>query len=124
MIVGIGIDVVPIVRVEKMIARQGDRVVARVLTDRERATCAKRGKGFAQSFAARIAAKEACIKALGNPKGLAWHDMEVVSRTGGRPELRFAGVARRTATRLRVVRMHVSLSHAGGIAAAVVVLER
>lgn len=122
MIVGLGLDVVPIARIAGMLDRYGAKVEERLFTLRERAYC--RGRGMPeQHFAARFAAKEALLKALGAPSGLRWREIEVVSGPGGAPELLLTGAASQVATARGVVAKHVSLTHAGGVAAALVVLE-
>lgn len=122
MIIGVGLDVVPIARMAATLARHGARIEARLFTDAERGYCASRGTP-AQHFAARFAAKEALVKALGGPPGLRWHDIEVVAGPGGAPGLRLGGEAARAAAARGVASLHVSLTHAGDVAAAVVVLE-
>lgn len=122
MIVGVGIDLTPIDRVALILRRHGDRFERKVFTDGERAYC--NGKSSpADHFAARFAAKEATLKALGVPEGLSWHEMEIVSLAAGRPSLRLVGAAARAAAELGVARLHLTLTHAGGQAAAVVVAE-
>jgi holo-[acyl-carrier protein] synthase len=98
--------------------------VERVFTTAERAACAERADR-AQAFAARFAAKEACLKALGTGwgEGVSFEHVEVVGVEGGRPELRLTGPAAERAKALGVRRVHVTLSHERDIAAAVVVLE-
>ena len=75
----------------------------------------------AQHFAARFAAKEAVLKALGVPAGLAWHEMEIVANDNGAPTLKLSGKA--LALARHVSRWHLSLTHAGDTAAAFVVAE-
>ena len=116
MIVGVGIDVVDIRRLEVALARTPG-LAERVFTPAERA-----GRRVEQ-LAARFAAKEAVAKALGVPRGLHWHDAEVVSDPGGRPRLAVRGSAAEEAAALGVRSWHVSLSHDGGTATAVVVAE-
>jgi holo-[acyl-carrier protein] synthase len=121
MIIGVGIDLCEIDRVADLLARWGERIERRLFTDAERGYC--RGRANApQHFAARFAAKEATLKALAVPRGLTWHDMEVVS-VGKAPALRLAGEAAAAAARLGVARAHLTLTHAHGLAAAVVILE-
>ncbi len=122
MILGIGIDLCPISRMAQAISRHGGRFEARVFTAAERAYCNERGQP-AQHFAARFAAKEALLKALLVPPGLSWHELEVQS-AGGAPRLVLSGEAARAAVRLGVDTLHLSLSHGGDMAAAVVVAER
>jgi holo-[acyl-carrier protein] synthase len=121
-IVGIGLDVVPISRVATMLERHGARAEQRLFTPGERADCARRAEP-AQHYAARFAAKEAALKALGAPPGLKWLEIEVRTEESGRPVLYLSGAAAAAAARRGVVGQYLSLTHAGGIAAAVVVLE-
>jgi holo-[acyl-carrier protein] synthase len=122
MILGIGLDVVPIERMQRMLDRYGERIQERLFSPGEREFCARRGHP-AQHFAARFAAKEGVLKALGAPAGLSWHEMEVRVEASGEPRLCLHGQARLVATARGVRSAHLSLTHAGGIAAAVVVLE-
>jgi holo-[acyl-carrier protein] synthase len=121
-IVSVGIDVV---LVERFIwALQRTPLLAeRLFTEAERVT----GSGNAlspESLAARFAAKEAVAKALGAPTGLHWHDCEIVTDPDGRPWLTVSGTVGDVATRRGINRWHLSLSHDGGIASAMVVAER
>ena len=94
MILGIGSDLANIERIEKTIARFGDRFLDRVFTETEK-TLAGRRANSAETFAKRWAAKEACSKALGTGlrMGIAWKDMGVVNLPGGQPTLRLTGWA-------------------------------
>src|SRR5580658_9834388 len=87
MVLGLGIDMVEIARVESSIARFRERFLARVFTDAEREYCEARNRGAGQSFALRLAAKEAVAKALGTGirRGVDFKDIEVVSDKLGRP---------------------------------------
>ena len=123
MIVGVGVDLVPIERMQKALARHQGRLEARLFTDEERAYCRSRADA-AQHFAARFAAKEALLKALNVPAGLSWHELEVAHDADGAPRLRLSGRAERTAAEQRISSLHLSLSHAGGQAIAFVVAER
>ena len=124
MIVGLGIDVVEVQRLADALSRHGDRLVARVFTGAERAGCDARADRVL-ALAARFAAKEACLKALGTgwAEGLGFRDVEVVREGNKPPRLVLHGAAARRAAALGVVRSHVSLTHQPGVAAAVVVLE-
>ncbi|MDJ0766156.1 MAG: holo-ACP synthase [Myxococcota bacterium] len=122
MILGLGIDVCPIDRIEQVLGRHGDIFSRRVFTDSEQAHAGD-GRARAERLAARWAAKEASIKALGGPSGLRWRDMEVVNAPSGAPALLFHGQAAERAQEMGVVRRFLSLSHAGGVAVAVVILE-
>jgi holo-[acyl-carrier protein] synthase len=94
MILGIGIDLVDIRRIEKTIARHGDRFVARVFTPVERAKAERRANRV-DTYAKRFAAKEACAKALGTGfrHGVFFRDMGVVNLPSGRPTLELTGGA-------------------------------
>ena len=122
MIVGFGMDVVEVARLARLLAApSAERFLARVFTVGERAYCAPR-RDAAVHFAARFAAKEAVSKALGVPAGIRFLDAEV-RREDGAPRLVLAGVAERAARALGVSRVHLSLTHDGGVAVAGVVLE-
>ena len=96
MILGIGSDLIDIRRVEASIARFGERFLARIFTDLERAKSEKRA-AKAASYAKRFAAKEACAKALGTGlnHGVYWRDMGVENLPGGKPTMRLTGGALR-----------------------------
>lgn len=108
-------DVVPVERFAQALERTPG-LARRVFTPAERALPVA-------SLAARFAAKEAVAKALGVPAGLEWHDCEVVGGGGGRPVLEVRGTVQDWAARLGVRSWHLSLSHDGGMAVAMVVAE-
>ena len=95
MIYGIGVDLVKVARIERVLARYGDRFLARVFTEREIAYC--RGKSWAAAgFAMRFAAKEAFSKALGvglRKGGIRWREVEVIPNPLGKPEIFVSGRA-------------------------------
>lgn len=122
MIVGLGMDVAGIERFARALARHGERFWERVLTPTERAELAGR-RDRAAALAGRFAAKEALSKALGAPKDVWWQDVEVLRGAGGRPHLRLLGPAAAHGARLGVARVHLTITHDAGVAAAVVVLE-
>jgi holo-[acyl-carrier protein] synthase len=124
MIVAIGIDLVEISRVEKVLGRRGDRFRSRVFTETEIAYCESRASRFA-SYAARFAAKEAAMKALGTgwSDGIGWKDIEIVKGVNDAPALELHGKARERLRELGAARAHVSLTHSGSLAIAQVVLE-
>jgi holo-[acyl-carrier protein] synthase len=116
MIAGIGIDVVDIARFERSLERTPslrDRLFAE--SERHRA---------ARSLAARFAAKEALIKALGGHAVIRWHDMRVVQDAEGNPDFALSGALSAHVAALGIDRVHLSMSHDAGIASAFVVLER
>ena len=122
MILGLGIDLCPVARMERILNRHGELFCERVFTERERAY-AGRGAHPGERYAARFAAKEAAIKALGGFEGWRWKDMEVERTESGAPELRLHGRAKTRADAMGVSRAMVSLTHTEGMAAAVVILE-
>ena len=125
MVVGIGLDLVEIARLERVLSTYGSRFEERVYTRSELEACAGRADRT-QALAARFAAKEACLKALGTgwSGGLSFRQVEIVSDAGGRPAIRLLGRAESRARELGVRSIHVSLTHQPATAAAVVVLER
>ena len=138
MILGIGVDLVAVEEVERAFHRQGDAFLERLLTPRERAACgaaagddgpAAGGDGPApgglERIAARFAAKEAAMKALGTGwgGGVGFADIEVVGGRNARPGIEWHGGARAAAQALGATQVHLSLTHSAGLAVAVVVLE-
>src|SRR5579859_5607293 len=124
MIVGSGIDLVEIPRIQHSIDRFGARFLDRVYTEAEKAYCLRK-RNAAESLAARFAAKEAGAKALGTgiSQGVGWLEIEVVREPGGRPALRFHGRAAERAQHMGVRHAALSLTHTGALAMASVVLE-
>ena len=111
-------------RIRRSVERYGDRFLHRVYTDSERAY-ASRKANWAESYAARFAAKEAGMKAIGTGLrgGITWKDFEVVNEPSGRPTLHLSGVARQVADRMGARRITISLTHTSEMALAVVILE-
>lgn len=122
MIVSVGIDVVLVERFILSLTRTPP-LSERLFTDAERFTESGNPRS-PESLAARFAAKEAVAKALGAPTGLHWHDCEIVADPDGRPWLTTSGTVAAAAAGLGITRWHLSLSHDGGIASAVVVAEK
>ena len=112
MIYGIGVDLVKVARIERVLARYGDRFCARVFTEREIAYC--RGKSWAAAgFAMRFAAKEAFSKALGvglRKGGIRWREVEVIPNPLGKPEIFVSGRAAQLCAERRH-RRHAPLPH-------------
>jgi holo-[acyl-carrier protein] synthase len=120
MIVGIGVDVVDLARFERATGRTPG-VLARLFTERERVDGGV--PRSLRSMAARFAAKEALIKAIGDSTGVRWHDMAVVSNDLGNPSIEvYNGLAEIVAA-LGIRRIHLSMSHDAGVAIAYVVAE-
>jgi len=126
MIYGIGVDLVRIDRIERVLARYGDRFLAHVFTDREIAYC--RGKAWAAAgFAMRFAAKEAFSKALGvglRKNGIRWREVEVIPNPRGKPEIYLSGRAAQLCTAAGIDNLHLTLTDEDGRALAVVILEK
>jgi holo-[acyl-carrier protein] synthase len=124
MVVGLGTDLTEIERVERSIARFGERFLERVYTEAEIAYCRSK-RNFAESFAARFAAKEAGAKALGTgiSRGVSWKELEVTRERSGKPGLRLHGRAAELAGALGVSCISLSLTHTREMAMAVVVME-
>ena len=124
MIVGSGIDLTEIARIQRSLDRYGQRFLDRVYTPAEQAYCLRKRKA-AESFAARFAAKEAGAKALGTGinYGVNWLEIEVGREPGGRPTLQFHGRAAEFAARLGARRAALSITHTAELAMASVVLE-
>ena len=121
MIIGVGIDVCPVERFAASLVRTPG-LRDRLFTAAEQRTPSGTERS-GESLAARFAAKEALAKALGAPGRLLWHDAEVVVGERGRPHLEVRGTVAQRAAELGVTSWHVSLSHDGGIASAVVIAE-
>jgi holo-[acyl-carrier protein] synthase len=124
MIVGTGVDITEVDRIEAAVTRFGDRFLKRVFTPAEVRYCMGKPNA-AERLAARFAAKEAGMKAIGTGLhyGITWQDVEVVRLPGQRPVLQFHGKAAEFASRLGCKRTHLSLSHTREQAIAYVILE-
>ncbi|MBA3559902.1 MAG: holo-ACP synthase [Gemmatimonadaceae bacterium] len=125
MIVGIGIDLVDIARVQRLLSDRKDRAVRRLFTEAEVAYATARAEP-ARHFASRIAAKEATFKALTRhprARAIGWREMEVICGDTGAPRLELSGLAASCAAELGANRWWISLTHSEGVAGAVVVVE-
>src|SRR5438105_5009897 len=128
MILGIGSDITDIRRVEKVIERHGERFLARIFTETERARAERRAKRV-ETYAKRFAAKEACAKALGTGMraGVWWRDMGVVNLPSGRPTMKLTGGALRRLEALTPAgfeaRIDVTVSDEGPMAIAYVIVS-
>jgi holo-[acyl-carrier protein] synthase len=112
---GIGVDIVDLARFERQIERTPG-LVPRLFAESERGLPV-------HSLAARFAAKEALIKALGDSAGVTWHELEVVSDAGGNPEFNLQGAALSALTARGISRVHLTMTHDAGVACAFVVAE-
>ena len=123
-IVGLGVDITEVPRIAASIARFGDRFLHRIFTDAEIRYCESKPNRI-ERFAARFAAKEAALKAIGTGwrRGVAWRDVEVTREPSGKPTMTFHAKAAEFAANLGVKRAHVSLTHTEQTAMAQVILE-
>jgi holo-[acyl-carrier protein] synthase len=124
MIIGIGTDIIEVERVDRLHRLHGERFFRLCFTDEERAYAAAR-KNIGQHLAARFAAKEAVMKALGTGwgRGVRWRDIGVTRKPGEAPRVELSGGAARRARALGVTRVHLSISHLRGEALAFVIAE-
>jgi len=124
LIVGLGVDIAEIDRIQAAITRHGEKFLERVFTPAEIAYC-KRYRHNAERFAGRFAAKEAAMKALGTgwSNGVRWVDIEVTRMPSGRPTLSFHGAAQEIARKLNMRQTSLSITHSGNTAFAEVILE-
>ena len=123
-VIGIGVDIIEVPRVSAVLQRHPDRFPHRVFTVGER-DYSSRGVHAAERYAARYAAKEAVMKALGTgwSQGVTFRDIEVIRSPAGAPGIRLAGAARSRAKDLGVDRIDVSLSHCHEYAVAMVIMS-
>src|ERR1017187_11021723 len=112
MIVGTGIDIAEVPRIAESIQRFGSRFLRRIFTEDEIRYCESKAMR-AERYAARFAAKEAAMKALGTGwnRGVRWRDIEVTREAGGRPTILFHGKAGEIAAQLGAAHVALSLSH-------------
>ncbi|HYK40322.1 MAG TPA: holo-ACP synthase [Candidatus Eremiobacteraceae bacterium] len=124
MIVGLGVDITEVDRVRGAIERQGERLLKRVYTEKERAYCEK-FKNKYERYAGRFAVKEATMKALGTgwSRGVRWVDIEVAREMSGKPKLELRGEAKKIAEKLGVKHISVTITHTANQALAQVIFE-
>jgi holo-[acyl-carrier protein] synthase len=125
MIVGTGVDLAEVDRIQQSIERYGDRFLHRIYTAGEIAYVQRKANKY-ERYAARFAAKEAGMKALGTGwrRGIQWKDFEVANLPSGRPTLRLHGQAERLAADMGVTAIHLSLTHTAKDALAYVIFEK
>lgn len=121
-IVGLGTDIVEVVRIGQMIERHGEIFLNRVFTEDEVRYCQRR-KQYTQHYAGRWAAKEAVMKTLGTgfSRGVGWRDIEVCSSRSGRPSITLRGGAREIAQQLGISEVLITISHCRAYATATAV---
>ena len=124
MIKGIGIDTIELARIERVYREYGEKFLRRIYSSEERAY-SLRFKDPVPRLAARFAAKEACMKALGVgwSNGVRWRDIVVINSPGGKPEMELFGKASQIAELRSVAQIHLSITHGKDHAVAVVIFE-
>jgi holo-[acyl-carrier protein] synthase len=124
MIVGTGIDITEVPRIREVIERHGERFLKRIFTEGEIQYCESKANRM-ERYAARFAAKEAGMKAIGTGwnHGVRWRDIEVARKPGGRPTLLLHGKAAEFAAKLGATNIALSLTHTAEEAMAQVILE-
>jgi len=124
MIVGTGVDLAEVPRIRAAIERYGAKFIERIYTPGEIAYVERKANKF-ERYAARFAAKEAGMKAIGTGwrLGVRWQDFEVANLPSGKPTLRFHGVAAKVAEHLRVKSVALSITHTSELGMAHVILE-
>ena len=124
MIVGVGIDLAEVDRIREAIERHGRRFIDRIYTTAEIAYVERKANRY-ERYAARFAAKEAAMKAIGTgwKRGVRWQDFEVTNLPSGRPSLQFHGVAATIANSLHVRNISLSITHTAQQGMAIVILE-
>jgi len=123
-VIALGMDLMQIDRLEAVLAKRGERFRQRVFTPEEQAYCERRARP-ATHYAGRYAVKEAVMKVLGTgwAHGVRWVDIEVRRAPGAAPEAHLHGVSAEIARRRGIERIHITITHDAGIAAAVAVGE-
>jgi holo-[acyl-carrier protein] synthase len=123
-IVGLGLDIAEIDRIQSAIERHGQPFIDRLFTPAEIAYCERHKKKF-ERYAGRFAVKEATMKALGTGwrHGVRWRDIEVTNQPGGKPVLRLSGVAGEFAAKLGAKNISLTITHSGNFALAQVIFE-
>jgi holo-[acyl-carrier protein] synthase len=124
LIVGMGVDLAEVERVQVAIERRGERILRRLFTAKERGYC-ERSRNKFERYAGRFAAKEAAMKALGTGwrRGVRWVDLEVIREPSGRPTMALYGQSKKIAQRLGVKNIAVSITHTETLAFAQVIFE-
>ena len=124
-IMGLGTDLIETARIERSVTEQGDRFLQRCFTESELAYAARSSKRRMEHLAARFAAKEAAMKALGTgwSEGVAWTDFEVVRDAAGKPSLHVTGQAAQLAESRGIAHWHLTMSHTEAHATATVIAE-
>lgn len=123
MIIGCGIDLVSIKRIENIVGRWGDNFICRIFTPLEQEYCEKKGNKY-QSYAGKFAAKEALLKALGlGLRGVNWREIEVINDNLGQPIIKTSGRLKGITSNKKVDKYFLTISHTKEYALAEVILE-
>ena len=122
MIDAVGVDIANAERIRKALERWGDRFVERTFSAREAVYCRKH-RDAALRFAARFAAKEAFVKCMGSARGIPWSEIELLNDRAGKPRIEVSERIRSRLDARKIRQVHVSISHTGPYAVAVVVFE-
>ena len=123
MIIGCGIDLVSIKRIENIVRRWGDNFICRIFTPLEQEYCEKKGNKY-QSYAGKFAAKEALLKALGlGLRGVNWKEIEVINDNLGQPIIKTSGRLKGITSNKKVDKYFLTISHTKEYALAEVILE-
>ncbi|MHC2994322.1 MAG: holo-ACP synthase [Candidatus Atribacteria bacterium] len=123
MIIGCGIDLVSIKRIENIVRRWGDNLICRIFTPLEQEYCEKKGNKY-QSYAGKFAAKEALLKALGlGLRGVNWREIEVINDNLGQPIIKISGRLKEITSNKKVDIYFLTISHTKEYALAEVILE-
>ncbi len=124
MIFGIGIDIIEIERIEKLLQKSEERFLSRIFTDEEQTYCNRMARRAA-NYAARFAAKEAFVKALGTgfSQGISWRDISIRNEKSGKPVLVLTGIALEIYKEYGILNSNVSLSHSLTHGTSIVILE-
>ena len=122
MIDAVGVDIADAERIRKALERWGDRFVARTFSERQAAYCRKH-RDAALRYAARFAAKEAFLKCMGSARGIPWSEIELLNDRAGKPRIEVSERIRSRLDARKIRQVHVSISHTGPYAVAVVVFE-
>jgi len=123
LIIGCGIDLVSIKRIENIVRRWGDNFICRIFTPLEQEYCEKKGNKY-QSYAGKFAAKEALLKALGlGLRGVNWKEIEVINDNLGQPIIKTSGRLKGITSNKKVDKYFLTISHTKEYALAEVILE-
>lgn len=125
MIVGIGVDVIEVERIERVLRRQGDAFLRHVFTEAEQSKAPENTTAAASYYAGRWSAKEAVAKALGTGIGEAcgWRDIDIIRWPSGQPAVTLSGAAAKTAESRGIKKIHLTISHEKRLACASAVAE-